>query len=65
MLAAADSACRRNGRHPEETRVVNTLATTAVAAVLALGPQRRGQMIRSDIAWLQGLLSRDFNLKFN
>jgi hypothetical protein len=47
MLAAADSACRLRRRHPEETRVVNTLATTA------------------DIAWLQGLLSRDFNLKFN
>jgi hypothetical protein len=52
-----------------ETRVVNTLATTAVAAVLAVGPQngpqRRGRMNRNDIAWLQGLLSRSFNRKFN
>jgi hypothetical protein len=45
--------------------VVKTLATMAVAAVLPLSPQRRDQMKRNDIAWLQSLLSRDFNLKFN
>jgi hypothetical protein len=44
--------------------VVNTLATTAVAALFALGSKGRDRMKR-DIAWLQGLLSRDFNLKFN
>jgi hypothetical protein len=48
MLAAADSACQR--RHPEETRVVATLATTAVAAVLRL---------------VTGPASRDLDLKFN